>query len=53
MDRLRIKAMECKYKVIDRRLKEKFINGINDQTITADIIVALIIIKDMNEITIE
>ena len=38
MDRLRVKATECKYKEVDRRLKEQFSNGITDQTITAEII---------------
>ena len=30
--------MECKYKENDRRLKEQFINGMNDEAITAEII---------------
>ena len=33
MDHLRIKANKCDYKEKDRRLKEKFINDINDDHI--------------------
>ena len=32
-----VKPIECRYKHIDSRLKEQFINGINDQMITAEI----------------
>ena len=38
MSRLQIKATECKYQEYDRRLKEQFITGFNDETITAEII---------------
>ena len=33
-----MKATECKYKETNKRLKEQFINGINDQTMTGEII---------------
>ena len=50
MDRLRIKAVECKYREWDRRLKEQFINGINSQTKTVEIIRKLTTIKDTRNI---
>ena len=38
MGRLRIKATEYKYKENDRRLKQQFTNGINNEVIIAEII---------------
>ena len=38
MRRLCIKAEECNYKEHDRFLKIQFINGINDEEITQEII---------------
>ena len=32
------KVIECKYKEYDRRVKEQFINGMNDQAFAAEII---------------
>ena len=37
MGRLIIKAAECKYLEYNRRLREQFINGLNDEDITAQI----------------
>ena len=37
-DHLRIKGNECGYKLKDRRLKEQFINGINVDDMTTEII---------------
>ena len=36
--RLKMKATECMYKEKDRRLKEQFIKGINDKSVTNEII---------------
>ena len=38
MGRLRVQERDCKYIEVDRRLKEQFINGINNQAMTAEII---------------
>ena len=38
MGRLCIKDAECNYKEHDRRLKEQFINGLDDKEITQEII---------------
>ena len=35
-DNFRIKANECEYTEKDRRLKEQFINGINDDSILTE-----------------
>ena len=35
---LRVRANECEYKEEDRRLKEQFINGINDDDLVTEII---------------
>ena len=37
-DIFELKANECNYKQHDRELKSKFINGINDEMITAEMI---------------
>ena len=50
MGRLRVKAMECKYKEWDRRLKEQFINSMNDKTLTADIRKELTIINYISKV---
>ena len=42
---------KCKYKDRDRRLKEQFINGINNHTLTMEIIRELTVLKDMNQVT--
>ena len=39
MGRLRIKAVKWKCKAVDPGLKEQFINGINEHTMTTEIIV--------------
>ena len=51
MGKLRAKATECTDKEIDRMLKEKFINSINNQMMTTEIIKGLIIIKDTSKTT--
>ena len=38
MGNLRIKANECVYKDKDRRIKEQFINSMNDDDMMAEII---------------
>ena len=45
MSHLRIKANECNYKEHDRPLKEQFINGINDEMMTAKILKELTTIR--------
>ena len=51
MGRLRVKEIKYKCKEIDRRLKEQFINGINDQTMTSEIRRELMVIKVMSDVT--
>ena len=46
-----IKLNESDYKEKDRRLKEQFINGINDDDMMTEIIRELPTIKNTNEIT--
>ena len=43
----------CKYQEYDRRLKEKFINGLNSEAIIAEIIKELISLKDTSEVSSE
>ena len=50
MGHLRIKANECKYKERDRRLKEQFINGINDDDMMTEIISELSVFKKADDI---
>ena len=50
---LRITASKCGYKGKDRRLKEQFINGINDGDMMTKIIGELTTIKKTNGITSE
>ena len=45
MDHLRLKAKEVSYQEQNRQLKGKFINGINDDMITSEIIKELIATK--------
>ena len=51
MGRLKIKVTNCKYKEYDRRLKEQFINGLDDDTIIAKIIKELTALKDTREVS--
>ena len=51
MGHLGIKANKCEYKERDRRLKEQFINGINDDDMITENIRELTVIKRTNEIT--
>ena len=53
MDHLRIKANECNYKECVRQLKEQFINGINDEIMTAEIMKELTTIGKISDITSE
>ena len=46
-----MKANECKYTERDRRLKEQFINGINDDEMVTEIIHELITVSKTGEIT--
>ena len=50
---MRVKATNHKYKEIDQRLKEQFVNDINDQVMILGMLKELTIIKDTSEITIE
>ena len=50
MDRLIIKVAECNYKEHDTELKEQFINSINDEDITQEIIKLLTAQKNTGEI---
>ena len=45
MGRLRMKGAECEYKEDDSHLKEKFMNGINDDVIMSEIMKELTAIK--------
>ena len=53
MGRLQVKAADCKCKENDRRLKEKFNNGMNDEAIAAEIIIELTVLKDTSEVSSE
>ena len=53
MGHLRIKASKYDYKEKDRRLKEQFINGINDEDMMTEIIRELTKIQKTNEVTSE
>ena len=48
---LRVKANEYKYERKDTRLKEQFINGINDDDMMTKIIRELTVFKRTNETT--
>ena len=47
MGYLKIKVKECTYEERDRRLKEQFINGVNDNDMMTEIIRYLNIIKNL------
>ena len=51
MGRLITEATECEYKDNDSRLKEQFINDINDEVMTAEIVNELSTIKYTSETT--
>ena len=53
MERPRVNATVCKYKENKRRLKEQFINCINDEVIKGEIVKELTSVKDTVEIKIE
>ena len=53
MGRLRLAAIECNYKEIDRQLKEQFIHRLNDTDILAEIIMEVTKIEETTEITSE
>ena len=53
MGHLRIKVNEHNYQKLDRRLKEQFINGINDKALTSEIIKELTTIENISEVTSE
>ena len=38
MGRIRTAAVECKYKKVDRQLKEQFFHGLNDDEMLAEVI---------------
>ena len=38
MGRIRVAAIDCNYKELDRQLKEQFIHGLNDSDMLAEII---------------
>ena len=46
MSRLHIKAMDCNCNEYDRKLKEKFIIDLNDETIIAEISIGITSLKD-------
>ena len=50
---LRIKAKECGYIERDGRLKEQFINSINDEEMMTEIIIEATAIKETNKVTSE
>ena len=43
--------MECRYQECDMRLKEQFINGLNNETIEAKIIKELTTLKDTSKVS--
>ena len=51
MGRLQVKAADCKYKENEGRLKEQFINGLNDKAITVKITKKLMVPKDTSKVT--
>ena len=46
MGRLRLPAIECNYKDIDRQLKKQFIHNLNDTDMLAEIFKELIKMKE-------
>ena len=53
MGRLWLSAIECKYKELDRQLKEQFIHSLSDTDMLAEIIRELTKIQENTEITSE
>ena len=51
MGRLRKKETDYRYKEVGKRLKEQFINGINEKLLTAETKRELTVLKDMSEET--
>ena len=51
MDHLRMKVKKCGYKEKDRRLKDQFINGINNDYIMTECYRELTVVKKTSEIT--
>ena len=51
MGRLRTMAAECKYKELDRCLKEQFVNGLNDDVMMVEIIFELTSMLDTSSVT--
>ena len=51
MDRLRMKAAECKFKENDRSLKEQFISSINDDSVTNETMKELVSIENTSKVT--
>ena len=47
------KAIDCKYKEYERRLKEQFSNGLDDKNIIAEIMKELTALKDTSEVSSE
>ena len=53
MGRLRLAAIECNYKEIDRQLMDQFIHGLNDNDILVEIIRELTKDEDSTSVTSE
>ena len=53
MGRLRLPAVECNYKEIDRQLNEQFIHGLNDNDMLAEIIRELTTAEESTAVTSE
>ena len=52
MGRLRLVAVKCNYKEIDRQLKEQFIHGLNDKDMMVEIIKELTKMEENKDVTI-
>ena len=50
MGRLCVKVMDGKYVEHDRRLKNQFINGLDEENIVEEIIRKIIALQDTNEV---
>ena len=53
MGKLQIKTIEPKHQQYDRRVKEQFINGLDNEDIATKIIKELTGLRDTNEVTSE
>ena len=51
MGRLKMAAIECNYKEVDRQLKEQFIHGLNDNDMLVEIIRELIKTEEGSDVT--